>query len=175
MNIEETWKRIAAIHVDQSGRITAVWMAHDKQADTIYLYNAAEFETQDFPIIAEGLTALGRWIPIAWEHKAKEIADKLLDRGCNMTAEPTKETEELADVLSREINTRIKTDRFVINSRLQQVKTEVGTARRVDGKVPLDAHPYLSAMRHAIAMLSWSRSLRKKKRAQKKYQEVAIV
>ncbi len=175
MNIEESWRRICGIHAEPSGRITAVWFAHDRQTDTLHLYNAVEFQTEEMPIIAEGLASMGRWIPIAWERGSKSVADKLLERGCNMISEPVKEDEALADVLSREISTRIRTGRFVANARLKKLEAELKSSRRKDGKVPLKAQPYNSAMRHAVASLDWARSYKKKKANVKRKREVAIL
>jgi hypothetical protein len=107
-------RRIAGIHAQDDGIVAAVWLALDKETDVIEVYDACAFKREPLAVMAEGLVARGRWIPIAWHKDAKEFADKLLDRGCNMLPDPSEESDAMAEVHSREILERMQTGRFLV-------------------------------------------------------------
>lgn len=86
--IQSDWKRISGIHIEDDGLLGAVWIAHDRLADCVHLYDACLFRREVLAVIAEGLNARGRWLPVAWEKSDKAMSEKLLERGCNMVYEP---------------------------------------------------------------------------------------
>lgn len=155
--IESFWPKVAGIHVLDTGAISCVWLAHDKDADCLHLYDAHTFEREVLAVIADGIKARGKWIPIAWEKEAKEIADKLLDRGCNMIPEEMKNTDPIAEVVSREIEERMRSGRFKVRDNLASWLDEFRTFYRQESKVPTDTHPLMAATRYAVAMLSYAR------------------
>ena len=116
--IDPTWKRICGIQCQDEGTIGAVWMAHEKPRDLIHVYDACIFRNEVWAVIAEGLNCRGRNIPIAWNKKQKDIADKLLERGCNMLYDPLEESAATTEVWSREILERMKTGRFKVDKRI---------------------------------------------------------
>lgn len=173
--IEADWRRIAAIHCQDEGEIAAVWLAHDKAADGVHLYDCAIFRREVLAVIAEGLNARGRWIPVAWEAGAKPIADKLLERGCNMLPDPLKETPAMAEVVSRDIWERMRTGRFKVEARLAEWLDEYKSFYRNETQVPLKSHPLMSATRHGVASLEWARRQHRKGRKPVNYPRVAII
>lgn len=173
--IDEKWRRIAGIHVEDQGTIAAVWLARDSETDTVHLYDCAKFTREVLAVIGEGLNARGRWIPIAWENSAEEMSKKLLDRGCNMLPEPIKETEALAEVLSRDVWERMRTDRFKVDKRLAEWLDEYRAFYREDGQVPRTSHPLMSATRHAISQIEYARRQTQRGDKQVNYPTVTIV
>jgi hypothetical protein len=173
--IEAGWRRIAGIHCQNEGDIAAVWMAHDRDADVLHLYDCAVFRREVLAVIAEGLNARGRWVPIAWESGAKEIVDKLLDRGCNTLPEPSKENPVLADVISRDVKERMLTGRFKVDRRLAEWLDEYKSFTRQDGQVPLKSHPLMSATRHAVADLDYARRQERKGRPNPNYPRISMI
>ena len=171
--IDPSWYRIGGIHCQDSGDIAAGWLAHDKETDTIHLYHACVFKSEPFPMIEEGLNAQGRWIPIAWENK--EVADKLLERGCNMIYEAVKDSDAVASVTARDIQDRMRTGRFKVAKHLKNWWDEMEAYPTVDGRVPRGTHPLMDCTRHAVSMLSYAKRQAPKKRKNKNYPEVAIV
>lgn len=155
--INPEWKRIAGIHVQDEGQIGAVWLAHDKERDQIHVYDACMFRQEVLAVIAEGLNCRGRSIPIAWESKSKDMADKLLDRGCNMVYEEHKDTPEVAEIVSREIWERMRTGRFKADKRLKEWIDEYQSFYREDSKIPTGASPLMSATRYAVAQLDYAK------------------
>lgn len=153
MRIEDHWKRIAGVYIESEGKIGAVWLALNPETDLLWCYDACLFSREVLPVIAEGLNARGRWIPIVWEEKAKDLADKLLDRGCNMLPEGEKDTDAMAEIVSREIWARMRTSRFKVDTRLSEWKAEFETFQNVDGKIPRESHPLMTATRLAVGGL----------------------
>lgn len=152
-------KRIAAIHIEEDGALSAVWLAHDLNTDLVRMYDCCNFRSEQLPVIAEGLNARGRWIPIAWHKKAKDISKQLLDRGCNMLYDPTEESPEMAEIMMRELSTRIRTARFKPDKRLMEFKQEYETIGTDGGKVPTESFPLMSATRYALANLNYAKRL----------------
>lgn len=172
--IEDDWKRIAGLHVTEAGDIAVVWMAFDKDADTIHLYDSAIFRRLPPAVISEGITARGRWIPIAWEQKAKPTSDMLTERGCNMI-EPLKEDDASAEIRSNEIRERMLTKRFKVARTLAEWSDEYKTFFRTETTVPRDSHPLMAATRFAVAQLSWARRLRAKGKKLTNHPRIAMI
>jgi len=159
-------RRIAGVHTQDDGIIGAVWLAHDKETDVIEVYDACAFRREPLAVMAEGLVARGRWIPIGWHKDDKEFADKLLERGCNMLPEPSEASEAMAEVLSREILERRDTGRFVVVNRLKNWLDEA-TYVRSEGKVPTNGYPLMSATLHAYAQLDYAKRQAKRSPGEK--------
>jgi hypothetical protein len=155
--IDPTWRRIAGVHVQDDGTLAAVWMALDKSSDVIHLYDACLFRREVLAVIAEGLNARGRWIPVAWEGRSKDMADTLLDRGVNVIPEPVKDAQAAAEVVSRDIWERMRTGRFKVDKRLAEWLDEYKAFYRQDSQVPLTGHPLMSATRYAVEQLPYAR------------------
>lgn len=173
--IAPEWKRIAGIHMQEDGVISAVWMARDPMADVIHLYDACVFKREVLAVIGEGLNARGRWIPVAWESGARDMADKLLERGCNMIPEPVKDTDAMAEVVSRDVWERMRSGRFKVDRRLAEWLDEFKSYNRTDAKVPRNSHPLMAATRHAVAKIEYARRQAAKLGLNKNFPRVAIV
>jgi hypothetical protein len=173
--IREHWYRIAGIHCQDDGAIAAVWMAHDKDADTLHLYDACLFRREVLAVVAEGLNARGRWIPVAWHVGAKEIADNLLDRGVNTLPEPVESSQAAIEAVSLEVWGRMRSHRFRVDKRLGEWKEEYRTFYRQDSKVPSDTHPLMAATRHAVAALAYARRQSASRGGSKNFPKVAII
>lgn len=173
--IAPEWRRICGLHVQDEGTIAAVWLAHDKSSDVVHAYDACLFQREVLAVIAEGLIARGRWIPIAWHKDAKDIADKLLDRGVNMLPEPSEDTAAMAEVLSRDVWERMRTGRFKVDKRLANWLDEHRGFNRQDSQVPRESFPLMSATRHAVAMLYYARRQAPRGRKSVNYPKVSMI
>lgn len=173
--LDSSWRRIAGIHVLEDGTTAAVWMAHDKNTDTIHLYDACLFKNEVLAVISEGLVARGRWIPVAWPKEAKELSDKLLDRGCNMLPESADDSAPMAEVNSLDIQERMRSSRFKVDKRLKNWLDEFSTFYRDEAKVPRGSHPLMSATRHAVASLPFARRQNAKGKKISTYPKVAMI
>lgn len=157
------------------GDIGCVWMAHDAMSDVVHIYDACIFRREVFAVIAEGLNARGRFIPIAWELKAQDISEKLLERGCKMLPEPEKDSQALAEVHSRDILERMKTGRLKVDKRLAEWLDEYRSFYRQDAQVPLKTSPLMSATRHAVAQIQFARRVHAPRVQKQNFKQVAII
>ena len=171
--IDETWKRVCGMHVEQNGNISLVWLAHDTEADVIHLYDTASFKREVLAVIAEGINARGRYIPVAWNNE--KMAEELLQRGCRMEIDKADDSDEMAEVLTRDIWERMRTDRWKVDKRLSDWLSEFRTFNREADMVPRETHPLMAATRHAMSCLQFARSPYASRKATKNYAEHAQV
>ena len=154
--IKSYWPRIAGIHCQDDGSISAIWIAHDKDADTLHLYDSATFRREVMAVIAEGLNKRGKWIPIAWHDDAREIVDLLLDKGCNVLPDAGKNSDPIAETISLDIWEMMRTGRFKVSENLTEWLDEYRTFHRQDSRVPRLTHPLMASTRHAVAQLDYA-------------------
>lgn len=173
--IDAHWKRIAGLQIQSDGTIASVWAAHDKETDIVHLYDCALFKREVPAVVAEGINARGRWIPIAWNKQAKEITDKLLDKGCNILPEPVDSSQPSIEASSLEIWERMRSHRFKVDKRLGEWLEEYRTFYRQDQKVPTDTHPLMAATRNALSMIQYARRQAAKRGRNINYPQIAIV
>jgi hypothetical protein len=168
---ENFWKHLGAIHPKKDGTIAAVWVALDEMADVAHLYDATIFERELLIVVAEGIKARGKWVPVVCLDE--EISDALYERGCNML-ETEKETEVMAELSTLEVLERIRTGRFKAKSHLTNWIEEFKTYNREDSRVPRDTHPLMSATRIALAHLDDAKA-KSSGVKRNNFKEVAIV
>lgn len=171
--IPSEWPRIAGMYVRDDGDIGCVWMAHDKDRDLVHLYDACLFQREVIAVIADALSARGRFIPVAWTHK--ELADDLLGRGVNMLPESCDDSDAAAEVASREVWARMRTYRFKVERALRPWADEFETYNRESQKVPRDSHPLMSATRYAVQMLPYARRSVPKRAKGSTYPQVSMI
>lgn len=169
------WKRIAGVEIDPAGLVAAVWLGHDKLSDVVTLYDCCKFNAEVLAIIAEGMNARGRWIPIAWSSTGKDFADKLLDRGCNILYDPIKETPQMAEIASRDIQERMRTGRFKVDKRMAEWLQEFELFSTESGKIPITGYPLMSATRYAIGQLNQSKRLPQPARHKVQQRRIAMI
>ena len=173
--IPDEWGRVAGIKFLESGTAGAVWLAFNRLADTIHVYDACMFKREVMAVIAEGMNARGRSVPVAWEKPTENLKIALVDRGCHMLYDPVEETQEMAEVVSRELWSRMRSGRFRVDKRLAEWLDEFKTYQRKDGLVALQTHPLMSATRFAMMMLSKAKAPAQKNLKRKTYPTIAIV
>jgi len=69
------WPRICGIDFGWDHPTAAAWLAWDRDADTVYLYDAYRVAQQTPVIHAAAIAARGNWIPVSWPHDGFQ-ADK---------------------------------------------------------------------------------------------------
>lgn len=153
------WKRIAGLEVEGDGLAAVVWLGHDKLSDVVTLYDCCKFNAEVLPVIAEGLNARGRWIPIAWNGKDEDFSDSLLDRGCGVLYDGVKESPQSAEMTSREISERMRTGRFKVDKRMAEWLQEFELFGKQGGKIPTSGYPLMAATRYAISQLEFAKRL----------------
>lgn len=173
--IDTHWKRIAGFYILENGDSAAAWLALDPLTDTITAYDCALFRNELPVVVAEGLNARGRWVPVAWEKKSKDYADKLLERGCNMTHEPADDSDLNAEAASRDILERMRTGRFKIDKRLKVLIDEVRSLHHEGSAIPRDSAPLVAATRLAVSRLDYARRQAPKHTKPGNFPKLAII
>lgn len=173
--IDPHWKRIAGMHVQEDGDIALIWLGYDDKDDSIHVYDACLFKREVHAVIAEGINARGRWVPVAWEKGAKDIADQLRDRGCKMLVDPSIDTDSMAEAVTRDIWERMRTSRFKVDKRLKNWLEEKQGFNREKQKIPRDTFPLMSATRHAAQQIKFAKRERPRFKKANQSRRVALV
>lgn len=173
--IQPYWRRIAGFHMEDSGQLGVVWLAHDLTASVIHCYDAALFNTEVMAVVTEGIAARGRRIPIAWRKKDKAMANKLLSAKLPVLPDPSEDSQAMAEVVSREIWQRLLTSQFKVEVSVGAWLKEYKKFYRDGEQIPQEGFPLMAATRHAIQMLPFARSESDVHRNQPNAPKVAIV
>lgn len=67
-SIPDDWPRLCAMDLGWDHPTAAVWLAHNRDADVVYLYDVYKRAKQVPAIHASAVKARGAWIPVAWPH-----------------------------------------------------------------------------------------------------------
>lgn len=158
--LDPTWRRVSGFHLEETGELGVVWLAHDTVTSIVHCYDAAIFRREVPVVIGEGIAGRGRWIPMAWRKQDQEFADKLLDAGINILPDPCADNQAMAEVLSREVWQRLRSSQFRVDSRVAEWKAEFQNFYRDKSNVPISGFPLMAATRHAVEMLAYARAER---------------
>lgn len=170
--LPDYFRRIAGCDFGIDHPAAGVWLAHDADTDTIYLYDCYRMRGELPAYHAQSFKARGDWIPIAWPHDGMQrdkgsgepLANQYRDRGANMLAEhATWPADRNVKLLSRETGNqevleRMRTNRFKvfnIPSCLEFID-EIQTLIRKDGQIIAEDDDIESATRYAIMMLRFA-------------------
>lgn len=173
--IGRDWPRVAGIHTPETGDVAGVWMAYERDTDTVHIYDACIFRREVLAVIAEGLNARGRRIPVAWTSAAKAMADELLARGVNMMVDECDDSDGMAEIVSLTIWERLRTARLRVDKRLAEWFAEAEKFDRQEGKIPRDGFPLMTATRFALQMLDRGRSVEAPASRKALYPKLAVV
>lgn len=154
--VDPTFKRIAGMHVEGDGIVGAVWAALDWRANVVHVYDAALFDNEVPAVINEAIAARGRHYPLAWRKPDKEFADALLEAGVNVLPDPCSDNQAMAEVVSREIQQKMRTGQFKVDQRVGTWLKEYNHFTKDGTHVPRQGFPLMAATRHCIEMLSWA-------------------
>jgi hypothetical protein len=152
---------LAAIQVTSEGHIAAVWLAHTPRTDLVTLFDSCLFR-EPLNIVAEGLNARGRWVPIIWHRDHRTVADQLVNRSANMIPADYAVTGSgaTAALMVRELEARIRAKRLVADATLATWREEYDQFRQTDAAAAptaMEAFPHLLATGYAIARLDWAK------------------
>jgi phage terminase large subunit-like protein len=169
------WPRICGLDLGWDHPTAAVWLAWDRDTDTIYLYDEYAASEQVIPIHASAIKARGDWIPVAWPHdghqhekgsgeqlaqqyRAEKVAmlhehARFPETGSETETEQSRVSVEagLHDMLQRMLE-----GRFKVFSHLQGWLKEKAIYRREKGKVVKLGDDRISASRYGLMMLRYA-------------------
>lgn len=159
------WARICGMDFGIDHPAALVWLAWDRDADVLYLYDAYRKSNEVTAIISQAIKDRGAWIPVAWPHDGvnrekgtgialwkqyrdhgvtmlKYSARYLDDKGGRQDIEPA-----VIDILER-----MKTGRLKVFSHLGEWFEEKRMYHRKDGKIVDVKDDLMSATRYAVMM-----------------------
>lgn len=182
--LPDIWPKISAIDFGWDHPTAIVWLAWDRDTDTVYVYDAYKQSQQPVAMHAAVLVGKGQWIPVAWPHDGlnetsagPQLAQQYRDAGVNMLEEHA-QYEKTSDVPNQEtmrarnsveagvadMLTRMRASRFKVFSHLTQWFEEFRMYHRKDGKIVKLGDDLLSATRYGIMSLRYAQVEHSKKR-----------
>lgn len=176
MAIPEHWPRIAAMDFGWDHPTAAVWMAWDRDADIVYIYDAYRLREAPAAVHASAIKSRGDWIPMAWPHDGNNdtaagpnLASQYRNLGVNMLPEMAKFPEQsdrkdqntktsLTSVEAgvSEILTRMTEGRLKVAKHLNDWWEEFRLYHRKDGKIVKERDDLMSATRYGIMCLRFA-------------------
>lgn len=166
------WPRICGLDFGWDHPTAAAWLAWDRDADTVHVYDAYRQKEQTPVVHAAAIKGRGDWIPVAWPHDgfqhdkgSGEALKEQYRKGQKVNMLPDKASHPpepgekegtggnsveagLADMLAR-----MQTGRFKVAAHLNDWWEEFRLYHREDGKVVKENDDLMSATRYALMML----------------------
>ncbi len=162
--IPDTWARIGGMDFGWDHPFAAVDLAHDRDADIVYVTKAHSVREQDPIYHAAALKAWGEDLPWSWprdgrrqtlEGAGKALADQYEAQGLNMLYTHAQFEDGSVSVESgiMEMLGRMRTGRLKVFKNLEDWFAEFRVYHRKDGIVVKERDDLLSATRYGIMML----------------------
>jgi phage terminase large subunit-like protein len=181
--IPSHWPRINGLDFGWDHPTAAVWLAWDRDTDTVHLYGTYRVKEATPVVHAAAIKSKGDWIPVAWPHdglqhdkgSGEALREQYAKLGVNMlpdkaTHPPAKGEPEgsggngvEAGVL--EMLDRMQTGRLKVAAHLNDWWEEFRLYHREDGKIVKENDDLMSATRYGIMMLRHAKVQTIKQRA----------
>ena len=173
------WPRIVGLDIGYDHPTAAVWLAWDRDTDTVHIYDCYRVRQATPVVHAAAIKAKGSWIPVAWPHDAlqhdkggscHQIAQQYRQLGVMML--PEKATHPPnghvkgnvqnsggygVEAGLMEMLDRMQTGRLRVAKHLQDWWEEFRLYHRKDGKVVAVGDDLMSATRYGVMMLRRAR------------------
>ncbi|MER2529188.1 MAG: terminase family protein [Candidatus Competibacter denitrificans] len=161
------WPAIAGLDFGWDHPTACVWARWDRDADTVYLYDAYRVKEATPIIHAAAIRARGTYIPIAWPHDGLQhskdsgvpLATQYRNHGLNMLPEQAKHVDGsngveagIMDMLDRMYTGRLKVARH-----LNDWWEEFRLYHRKDGKIVKEGDDLMDASRYLCMSLRFAR------------------
>jgi len=157
------WPRIAGLDIGWDHPTAAVWIAWDRDADVVHVYDCYRVREQTPVVHAAALNARGKWIPVAWPHDGLQhdtgsgvtIAQQYRDHGANLLPERACFADGSNGVEAGVLDMldRMKTRRFKVAAHLNDWWEEFRLYHRKDGQIVKEGDDLMAATRYAVMML----------------------
>lgn len=171
VTIPAAWPRICGIDFGWDHPTAAVWLAWDRDTDTVHIYDCYRVKEATPIIHAATIRGKGAWIPVAWPHdglqhdkgSGEQLAEQYRKHGVLMLKDKASHAPEkgepegsggngveagLMDMLDR-----MQTGRLKVAKHLHDWWEEFRLYHREDGKVVKVGDDLMSATRYALMML----------------------
>lgn len=151
--IPKHWPRAAAMDVGWN-KTAGLWLALDRETDTIYFYSEYYRGHAEPPIHAEGFKAKGAWVPISIDpasrgrsqHDGQQLFQKYRDLGLDLEV-----ADNAVETGIYEVQTRFATGRLKIFKSLTNTKDEYRLYRRDDkGRIVKERDHLMDTLRYGV-------------------------
>jgi len=145
------------------------WLAHDADADVIYVYDAYRMAGETAIYHAAAIKAKGNDIPVAWPHDgmnrekkgAETLADSYRVHGANMLPLSARYDRKVGgaqpvEPIVNEMLERMKTGRFKVMASVGLFLEEFRSYHRKDGKIVAARDDVLKAAMYGLMMLRYA-------------------
>lgn len=165
------WVRLCGIDFGIEHYQAAVWIAWDRDADILYVYDCYRRKNQYSAYHAEAIKSRGHWIPVAWPHDGMNrekggtgtLARKYMDLGVNMMGKSARYPKKPGETTERsgsqptepiviEVQDRLLSGRFKVFSTCEPFFQEYRGYHRKDGKLVDKNDDVLKAAFYAVMM-----------------------
>lgn len=157
------WARVAAIDFGVDHPTAVVWMAWDKDSDTLYVTDCYRRSEPGIAGHSMAVRSRGDWVPIAWPHdglqrdkggSGEQLAKQYKDQGLNMMSNRAtfEDGSNGVEAGLSEMLTRMQTMRLRVFSHLEDWFEEFRLYHRKDGMVVKISDDLMSATRYAMMM-----------------------
>lgn len=157
------WPKICGVDFGWDHPAAGVWMAWDRDTDTVHLYDCYKQREQTAIFHGAVIKAKGSWIPVAWPSDGMqtgkadgvELAAAYRKHGANMmeTWATSEEHGVSLEATTGDVLERMQTGRLKVASHLEQWWEEFRLYHRKDGLIVKLNDDILCAMRYGIMML----------------------
>ena len=172
MVLPDHWPRMVGIDFGFDHPFAAVWLAWDRDTDTVYVYDVFKNRQGTPRSHAPPILSRGPWIPVAWPHDGLQhdkgsgiqLAEQYRQAGLNMLHERAQYEETSGTTGSQtsrfsveagimDMLERMQSGRFKVFSHLADWWEEFRMYHRKDGKIVAKDDDALSATRYAVMSL----------------------
>lgn len=168
-DIPHYWPRIVGLDVGHGDHPTAaVWMAHDRDSDVLYIYREYRQKGGNIPTHASAIKSGGR-IKVAWPQDAHQgdkfsgtaVATHYKQEGCDMLPGPAVWPDGSVSVWAgiAQMQQRMESSRFKVFKSCPDWFEEFRNYHMEAGKVVPINDDLLSATRYAVMMLRYAKTV----------------
>jgi len=168
MPIAKHWPRICGMDFGYDHPTAAAWLAWDRDADAVHIYDVYRLRKETPVIHAAAIKARGEWIPVAWPHDGqaaeKGSGDTLAaiykKQGLKMLSQHATFADGGNSVEAgvMEMLQRMQTGRLKVAEHLEPFFDEFRLYHRKDGRIVKEHDDVLSACRYGLMMLRAART-----------------
>lgn len=173
IEIPRHWARICGLDFGIDHPTAAVWLAYDRDADTVYLYSDYRKADALVSTHAAAITQKDpqKQIPVAWphdglkrDHKSGErIADAYKRLGVNMMRDSARYKDDTGgaqpvEPILMDILERMQTGRFKVFSTCKYFLEEIRTYHRKNNQIVDSKDDTIAAVRMAMMMIRYART-----------------
>lgn len=170
--LPDYYARIVGIDLGIDHPNAGCWVAHDRDTDTVYIYDIYKKRDQRLSEFADAVKSRGDWVPVSWPHDALkrdprsgEVFAEMLRRRYKLETlgMSARWDEDRGGPQSRERATaecleRMQTGRLKVFKTCREWFDEKASYHRKDGLIVDFNDDLMSAMHYAIMMLRYART-----------------